>query len=245
MIGQPLWKNLKILVEIDNQIKKLREDFEKEERLIQKNKTLLPMLQEKITKAEREFTEIKKQVDLEELVAKELKEKEEAKKKILDTIKNEKEYHAINKEIKLLTQKRLEQEDILIKAWHQHDILKNKIAEAKKSVDQEITEITENIKKQESILKEIEEKIKELEKEKSKAENNIPSEWLNKYKKMKESVPNPVVPVVEGSCSACFYSVIRQDLQRLKNSGVLLCRNCYRFLYYEPEEKPEEKVASK
>ena len=61
---------------------------------------------------------------------------------------------------------------------------------------------------------------------------------------MRRKVADPIVPVLGASCSACYYAILRQDLTKLKKSGVLPCRNCYRFLYYDIEEENDAKKES-
>ena len=57
-----------------------------------------------------------------ELKAKELKEREKLKKEVLNKTSNSKEYKAIEKEIKKVAQEIFEQDDLLIKEWHQLDL---------------------------------------------------------------------------------------------------------------------------
>ncbi len=76
-----------------------------------------------------------------------------------------------------------------------------------------------------------------LNEERKSISDKIPADWLAKYERMKHNVDDPIVPVINGSCSACYYTVLYQDLLKLKKSGVLPCRNCYRFLYYDEDEE--------
>ncbi|MFH1644126.1 MAG: hypothetical protein ABIA74_03035 [bacterium] len=240
MIGQPLWKSLKALVEIDNEAKKIKEKILGGNQNIEEKKLLIPKIQKEIQVLELKCKETKKMVDEEELIANDLKEKEDEKRVALDKTKNEKEYRAVEKEIKKITQDRMELEDILIQSWHKHDQAKKLLDEESKNKNQKIEDIKKEIIDHEINLKELNLKLKEVEEKRKNAIDNIPDEWLQKYNRMKEHVTNPIVPVMQNCCSACYYSVIRQDLQRLKKSGVLLCRNCYRFLYYDEEEEIEE-----
>jgi len=244
MIGQALWKNLKVLVEIDSQIKQLKEEIAEKNKLITNNQVSIPRLNDEIDQAKKNCLETKKKVDEEELIANDFKEKEETKKKALDKTKNEKEYRAIEKEIKSISQKRIDQEDVLIKTWHQYDLIKKQTEEEQEAKEKQIQEIEEKINLQQKEILDLNEKLTKLNDDRNLALKHIPAEWLHKYNRMKENVPNPIVPVIENSCSACYYHVIRQDLQKLKNAGVLLCRNCYRFLYYDKEEEKETKEAS-
>lgn len=61
--------------------------------------------------------------------------------------------------------------------------------------------------------------------------NQVNQDWLEKYMNMYGRVSNPVVEVMQGICSGCFYAVPHQDLARLKNRALLQCNSCYRFLY--------------
>lgn len=68
--------------------------------------------------------------------------------------------------------------------------------------------------------------------------NSISPEWFTKYQEMKIHIKDPIAPVIQNSCGACFYDVLAQDLSRLKNNAILPCRSCFRFLYCDAEVKP-------
>jgi predicted nucleic acid-binding Zn-ribbon protein len=55
-------------------------------------------------------------------------------------------------------------------------------------------------------------------------------------------VADPIVPVFDGSCSACFYAMTGQDMQELYKNKLLQCRGCYRFVYL-PQETHKERVS--
>ena len=61
----------------------------------------------------------------------------------------------------------------------------------------------------------------------------LPEEWATMYENMRGRVLNPVVPVSQDSCSACFYLISSRDLQALRHNGILSCKDCYRFLYFD------------
>lgn len=62
-------------------------------------------------------------------------------------------------------------------------------------------------------------------------EQAVPAEWLEKYATMRARVTDPVVPVINGDCSACFYQVSTQDMQQLRHRKLLQCKDCFRLLY--------------
>ena len=61
---------------------------------------------------------------------------------------------------------------------------------------------------------------------------------------MQSRVTDPVVPVQQGSCSACFYDITEQRLVALRRHALLQCEGCYRFLYM-PETLGSEQPVNK
>jgi predicted nucleic acid-binding Zn-ribbon protein len=244
MVGQALWKNLKNLVEIDQQIKKFNQKIKHSEKILKKDQLFIPNLQTQQEEQETELTNAKKNGSEQEIVAKEIREKESKEKKVLEKITNEKEYKAFEKELKTITQQRIEQEDLLVKAWHNLETVEKKVAEKKEEILQKIKQLEEGIQAQVETLKDLNNQKETVVKNRQEALKIIPEEWLNKYERMIHRVSDPIVPVMGESCSACYYTILRQDLQKLKKSGVLPCRNCYRFLYYNEKEEEENKKES-
>ena len=241
MVGQSLWKNLKVLVSIDKQIEDLKEKIDQTKKLLTNDQINIPKLEASIEKYKQSYLNEKKSIALLELNAKDLNDRENTKKMALDKITNPKEYKALEKEIKAISSQRIEQDDLMIKAWHQIEASEKKLEQEKADKENQIIQLKEGIVAQEEALNDLNKNLDELLKEKINASNNIPADWLEKYESMRHRVSDPIVPVLGLSCSACFYSILRQDLCTLKKSGVLPCRNCYRFLYYDEEEEKELK----
>ena len=123
--------------------------------------------------------------------------------------------------------------------WQQLESFKENGGKNNNVKKEKIIQLKEGLQVQKELLVDLKKKEKELEKKRSEAVKLVPKEWLCKYERMKHMVSDPIVPVISESCSACYYAVLRQDMYKLKKSGVLLCRNCYRFLYYDQEEENE------
>jgi len=244
MIGQSLWKNLKVLVSFDKQIEDIKKEVKQTEKLLKKDQDTIPSLEALIEEYKQNYQKARKNVDLQELNSNELKEKEENHKTRLDEIENPKEYKAAEKELKTIIHKRIEQEDSLIKAWHQLESSKKTYEEIKEEKEKEIEQLKEGVESQQNALKDLKAQFEKLVSERENTTKIIPAEWLEKYERMRHKVVDPIVPVVGTSCSACYYAVLRQDLAKLKKSGVLPCRNCYRFLYYDIEEEKDAKQES-
>lgn len=237
MIGQSLWKNLKNLVSLDKQIEEINSKISVAEKLVEKDQKTIPEIRLFLEKIQKEYLAEKGNVAQQELTAKELRDAEAVKKELLDKTTNQKEQKAAEKEYKNVLQKRMEQDDILIKTWHHLGEKEKQIDKEKAEKEESIKKLQEGIDVQKKLVEDLHVKKNDLEQKRLDAIKNIPHEWLEKYENMRHRVQDPIVPAIDNACSACYYTVLRQDLNQLKKAGVLPCRNCYRFLYYDEDEQ--------
>jgi predicted nucleic acid-binding Zn-ribbon protein len=140
-----------------------------------------------------------------------LDQQESEKKKRLETVANHKEYQSIKTEIDQLKKEQHELEDGLMSAWNQLETVKKEYESALKAYEEQQTKVHNQ-------LEENNKKIADL---KRQVDGSI----------MRAKVSDPVVPVVEGNCTACFYKVSAQDMQFLKRRKLVQCKDCYRLLY--------------
>jgi len=241
---EPLWQKLKHLVDLDHKQQAISSQIKKIEQEIQQNKLMLPKLHTAIDEIKNAIINAKKNVDLQELNAKDLKEQEKNKRAAIDNVKNQKQYEALKRELSSLLQQISEQDDTLVKAWHNLDLARKKEESELDKIEEKITELQKDMAEKQSDIEKIKENNKKFEQEKKEAEAKVPKEWLVKYERMRSKVSNPIVPIINDSCSSCYYSVPPQDVTRLKNNAILLCRSCYRLLYYDKEEEQNLKEAS-
>ncbi|MFH1461747.1 MAG: hypothetical protein ABIF12_02265 [bacterium] len=244
MIGQALYKSLKNLVIIDKEINELNFQIKQTETILKKDLEQIPLLESEIKISENEISKQKKNMALLELNARALREKEKALREKLENISNPKEYKSLEKEIKLIEHNSLQQEDELLKVWHQLEALQKEFAENKIKNDEKIKQLSEGMIAQKKALEDQIENNKILNEKRLSAIKDIPAEWLSKYERMKHKVSNPIVPVLNFACNACYYSILHQDITKLKQGSILPCRNCYRFLYYDEQEEKEAKLES-
>jgi predicted nucleic acid-binding Zn-ribbon protein len=239
-----LSQNLKSLLALDQKRESIISESKNLKQKIEVDKQMIPELQKSISELKHETIEAKKHVDLQELNAKDLREREKSRRAALDNVKNQKEYVAVEKELSNVTQQLSEQEDALEKAWHSLDLAKKKEESETVTLKQKIETLQNEIKKEEETIKKLNEDLEKINEEKSEYEKDVPQEWLKKYNRMREKVSDPIVPVMNTSCSACYYSIPPQDMNRLKKNVLLLCRSCYRLLYYNQEEEKDLKDES-
>jgi predicted nucleic acid-binding Zn-ribbon protein len=210
------------------------------ERDIKKSQEVQESLLVDIERLQADFADIKiakfqarKAVDEKELYMKVLDDKESELKNKLASISNQKEYKSLEKETLLVNAERVRHEQELLVLWNKLDAL-DKTYEFKYTLHEE--QAAKFHAQVEAIKNEVaafQAELEVLTTQRLEKQQNIPQEWLDMYVNMKGRVTNPVVPVINESCDACFYSVTARDLQMLRRNKLLQCRDCYRVLYVE------------
>lgn len=177
------------------------------------------------------WVETRKSVDDQELKMKELDQQEKEKKQKLEFTHTPKEYSAIKKEVDLIKQNQYNLEPALLEMWKKSESAKKEFEDKKVEATKKIELLENSITEKTTNINFLEIQLNELKKERTQKSAGIPEEWIEKYNLMRLKVSNPVVPVENNSCSACFYLITSQDLIHLKHKKLLQCKRCYRFLF--------------
>lgn len=189
------------------------------------------MLQQELDQAKERLHGARKEVDIHELTMKELEEQLQEKKKRLDTVSNNKEYQSINTEINKIKQQQHDLEQVLVDVWHRLEAAQRTYDAQTKGQEEQMKTVAAS---QEEVIKKIDQLHQEMsvkEKERVEKEKLVPQELLEKYAMMRSRVSDPVVPVIDRSCTGCFYLMTDHDMQELHKNKLLQCRGCYRFVY--------------
>jgi predicted nucleic acid-binding Zn-ribbon protein len=225
------------LVEVDQKINFLNNQIATHRKkiadLVQESQSHL-LAHEKI-KEKYELT--RKEVDAKELEMKILDQQESKKKVKLDHVANHREYQSIKAEIDLLKKSQHDLEGSLIGAWNQLENTKKELDASDVIYQQHQVEIKQQIDERENQIKEVLSQVDQLLADRIQKDQNMPAEWLEKYSIMRARVSDPVVPVLDGSCSACFYKVSAQDMQDLRRRKLVQCKDCYRLLYLQEAQQ--------
>jgi len=244
MTVKSLWQSLKTLVDCDKKIFQTEADVKQAQAIIEKNQKQISTLQALLETKKNTCAQERKNVGLFELQAAEFKIAEDEKRSRLGHVKDHKEFKAIEKELQTVSQQRMKHEDALIQGWHALEQATKSFEQETGATQQKIELLHQETIAQQDLIKNITENLEHLTKERTDSAAAIPEEWLTRYNRMQNVVPDPVVPVHGNCCSACFYTIIPQDMANLKKVGMLLCRSCYRFLYLDVEEEKDAKQAT-
>lgn len=228
------------LVEVDQEINSLNSSLSTHQKKIDALRTELSVNKQVCEKAKIKFEQTRKEVDDKELEMKVLDQQEKEKKGRLDTVANHKEYQSIKTEIDQLKKEQHELEERLMSVWNQLENAKKELDSANSLCQQQDEKIHQEIAQIEQQISQITTQRDQKLQERHQKDQSVPAEWMQKYAVMRAHVTDPVVPVVNESCSACFYKVSAQDMQELKRRKLVQCKDCYRLLYLQEVQQPAQ-----
>lgn len=183
---------------------------------------------------------LRKAVDEKELEMKTLDEQEKQARKKLSTVSNDNEYQALKNEASTLKKQQHDYEETLMEVWSIFETAQKEFQKNEKEIISQKEEVEKQLQEKKSEVEGFQKSLDASMQERVAKEKDVPEEWLEKYARMRNSVPNPVAPVDRGSCSVCFYTISDQDALLIKRHQLIQCKGCYRFLYGNQEEEPSE-----
>lgn len=219
------------LIAFDQSIIALHAERDKLHRELDDSRNAIAELHNEIETFKRAWVNAQKEVDAQELQMKELDDQERAAKKLLESTNSSKEAAGHKKEIEYLKQKQHSNEGALISSWHVLETTKHAYEQKKSEVTDKIAKLEESLTSMQAKINALDHDLAERDKERENKVRLVPGELLEKYKAMRTRVSNPVVPIVDGSCSACFHHLTRQEITATKTKRLTQCSDCFRFLY--------------
>jgi predicted nucleic acid-binding Zn-ribbon protein len=225
------------LIEYDQSIVAAEKEKTALQHDLHKHKNEFDVLQTSLENAKLHLHEVRKEVDVKEREMADLDEQEKRKKERLENATSQREYESLKHEIEAIKKKQHGLEEGLVAVWRAFEIAQKETEEKKTFCVQRSAQLDVVIQEIMKKIEVIDAKIEELLGVRSQKEEGIPGEWLEKYASMRLKVSNPVVPVQNGSCSACFYQVSQKDLAELRKNKLIVCRDCFRLLYLERPSK--------
>jgi predicted nucleic acid-binding Zn-ribbon protein len=182
-------------------------------------------------KAKLVAIDAQKKVDELELAMQSLEDQIKQKKYQLESLKNYKEYPPIKAELDQLLQSQHSKEDEVMQTWHGLESAQKACADLQKQFASSYQEIMQEMMQKKDQIALLDKEIQELIAQRPEKEQLVPAEWLEKYSVMRAQVEDPVVPVEDKACSACYTTIPEQELSRLRRKALLQCKGCYRLIY--------------
>lgn len=230
-------ENLKMVIELqklDLSIKELQESLttiprqiEELDRDLESSQTVLSEYRKKLETVEKSRRALERDTD----------GNNEKKKKLetqLYTVKSNREYTALLKEVDDLNKLNLQTEEQIISLMEEVDDLRKTLA-LKEAEFKEETKVFQNRKQERQNEKnQIEQQLQDYQTKRDSLVSSIDPGLLTKYNRIAKARHNAVVPIRNHVCSGCFMKVRPQVLARARQSeSIVVCDNCARILYFE------------
>lgn len=166
-----------------------------------------------------------------------------AKQKLQSVTKN-KEYMAMQKEIESLRKTNLTREEEIVKLLEAIEQFKASIGEEESKIKELEAEVKSEEASNAKRIGELESRIDEIDSRKKSILGEVKPNLISRYRRIFGAREGRVmIPVRNGACTGCNFSVPPQQLVRVQKANTLeICRHCSRILYWPAhygEELPE------
>lgn len=154
----------------------------------------------------------------------------------LNSIKNNREYQALQKEVEELKRTNSATEERMIDLLNQIDECEKKMASLKVDLEQVENEIVTEQQNVGTESQTAEAKLQELDQERQKLSARIEADVLKLFQKVqsKQTRGNAVVPVQDAVCHGCYVNIPPQMYNELQRCDQLrMCPNCQRIIYWK------------
>jgi uncharacterized protein len=230
---------LEQLQEIDNQITRWEQDMARLPLEAQEVARNLVTLRREITEAQQRLDVVERDLKKQEQDLATEQEKIKRSERRLLGIKNQKEYNALAREVKLGKKVVAEIEETMMGFMAELEALKPSLERKTAEYEGFEKSLLEKKSEADSINSQAEKALVGLNVEKEKITQSIDRDFLKKYEMVRRARGNALAEVHNGSCTGCHMSIPAQlAITVLKQEEMVTCPNCLRMLYVKPENIP-------
>ena len=219
------------LITFDQQLISLQKKSQDIQKSIAQHQEQIQQEEDKKLKAESKEQELQKQLNQQEIFLQELQDKEQLLLKKIEKISGSREYDAAVKELEHLRLLQTSEEQKLLQMHNKVNNFKKELIITIAQTQEQILKLQQSIAEDKQSLELVHQELSSIDLVRNEKIQGISPDWLEMYERMRGRVSNPVVPLEQDSCSACFYGLTPRDLQILRNTGLIQCKDCYRILY--------------
>lgn len=198
---------------------------------LDKNKQQQVVEQQRLEQVATKKNELQKAIHAQELSLSELQEQEQRLAKNLEALSSPKEYDAALKEMDNLRFSRATLEQKLTQQMNKMQTIEKEYAAAVAQSQELFASLHTAFELGQQQIQSLQQELRAIDEQRSEKIVGIPADWMDMYELMRGRVADPVVPLLQDSCSICFYAVTPRDLQLIRRSAIIQCKDCYRFLY--------------
>jgi len=219
------------VVEVDQKIDQLLNQSNQRKAEIEQLNSQLKAEQAIVAQEKEQIQTLNKQIALHELEIKNSRARQEVLTPQRDFAASAKEGKAFDVEIAALKVKQQQAEEAVFSLWTSVEAAEQRL----QTLEQQLAVFTEKVG-QVVAAKSVEaqtfaHETAELQQDRPRLVAGAPVEFMTKYESMRQSVSNPVVPLVGDMCGGCSTQITGTDIAQLRRHVLLPCKECYRLLY--------------
>jgi predicted nucleic acid-binding Zn-ribbon protein len=231
---------LEALQEIDSQIDGHERDMMRLPLEIQESAKTLVVLRRDISDATTKSSTVEKELRKREQELALEQEKIKRSERRLLGIKNQKEYNALSREVKLGKKVAAEIEEAILEFMSELEALKKTLERKENEYTECEAALLAKKAEAEQVTAKSQEALTALKAERDKITTQVETDFLKKYRTLKQARGTAVAEMQNGTCTGCHMAIPPQlNIRILKQEEMITCPNCHRILYVKPENIPE------
>lgn len=219
------------LVNFDSHVREVRDSIDKINKQIEAIELNIVAQEREKQKKIDALLHAKKNIDTAELDLASLDQILQEKKRLLETRSDFKEFRSLKHEIEMVGHQICEQEAVVENAWSVIEQTEPIYNEHIKNLGDIIAQMKDELIVLHDAVTRYNDELAVYLQGRADKESCVPQDWLLKYNGMQARVSDPVVPVENDSCSACFSYLTGNNLLQAKRGGLIQCSSCYRLLF--------------
>lgn len=225
-------------LELHNELKAIPENLEAMKADVDHIASLLQREKERLEEAEAWRQDREKDVAAQTSMLSKSKTK-------LQSVRNEKEQKAVQREIENVRKNIQEREDETIKVLEAIEQYRAAIENHTKEFAELEKHLIESQEKAAARAEELRAAVDKVSSTRSEITSRIPKDMLRLYERIHKRLGRAVVEAVDGCCQGCNMEILPQVYNELQRGDKLYqCANCFRILVFKPKEEGEPAEAA-
>ncbi len=234
-----VFEKLRSLQEILSERYELEREINEVPRTLTTKTELLSRLRKQYIDKNNQIEEIKSNISRLRIRLSDAEKQREDYEKQMDVIKTQREYEALDKEIKDATEREQQLRKEILREEKELEEVSHALEREESMIEQQEKELEEEQKRIQEQSKEKKETLKALQKEEQKITPDLDTEILFKFERIiKSKAGIGIVPVRNSICTGCHMHLSAQFQNDVrKGEEIHFCPYCSRILFYEDSEE--------
>ena len=234
-----VFEKLRSLQEILSERYELEREINEVPRTLTTKTELLSRLRKQYIEKNTQIEDVKENISRLRIRLSDAEKQREDYEKQMDVIKTQREYEALDKEIKDATEKEQQLRKDILREEKELEEVTHALEREESMIEQQEKELEEEQKRIQDQSKEKKETLKALLKEEEKITPDLDGEILFKFERIiKSKAGIGIVPVKNSICTGCHMRLSAQFQNDVrKGEEILFCPYCSRILFFEDSEE--------